>query len=238
MKLAGGLLLLTSAAASAQWPGDQKIPLVQYPSVPHQATMLDAFIPKEWTLAAKAAGDINGDKLSDAVLVLHMTSPRNRIAPSFAPDTRYDTNPFMLVVALARKGGGYELGAANHALIPRRENPNQEEPFEQVSIANGTLKVKMQQFLEAGGWRLAKIAYTFRWRDGGLKLIGFDRDALIKDTGETEVISINYVTRQKRIATGTMAGDETRKRTVTLPGKPLLDLTQIGDGIMFEPDER
>jgi hypothetical protein len=234
MMLAGGLLLLLAA----QWPGDQKIPPVRYPDLPRHAATLAAFLPKGWKLTDKTVGDLNGDKIPDAALAIWMDDPRNKIHPSYDPKTRYDTNPMMLVVLFASKAGGYDLAVANRKLIPRPENPNQDPPFNGVSIANGVLHVKMHEFLEAGGWWLGKMSFAFRWQDGALRLIGYDRDGIIKPTGATDVASINYPERRMIVKTGTMAGDAIEEtKTVTLPGKPLLTIDQVGDGLQFDPDE-
>src|SRR5437764_999325 len=85
----------------------------------------------------------------------------------------------MLVVLFGNRSGGYDLAVANHKLIPRRVNPNQDPPFNGVTIANGVLRVKMHEFLEAGGWRMGTNSFAFRWQDGTLRLIGYDRDAII-----------------------------------------------------------
>jgi hypothetical protein len=230
--------LIFLAAAAAQWPGDQKIPPVRFPQIPHHAATLNAFVPKGWKLTQKATGDLNGDRIPDAALAIWMDDPRHRIHPSFDPKTRYDTNPMMLIVAFGGKGGGYDLTVANHTLIPRRENPNQDPPFNGLSIANGVLHVKLHEFLDAGGWWLGKMSFAFRWQDGALRLIGYDRDGIIKNTGATDVASVNYPARRMIVTTGTMAGDAPDEtKTVTLANKPLLTIDQVGDGLMFDPDE-
>jgi hypothetical protein len=237
MTLAGALLLV-AASASAQWPGDQKMPPIRYPVLQRHAAALDGFVPSGWRLQDKAVGDLNRDGLPDAVVVLWMHDPRNRIHPSYDPKHRYDTNPLMLVVALGRKSAGYDLAAASHTLIPRRVNPNQDQPYNGVSIAGGVLRVKMHEFLEAGGWRSGTNSFAFRWQDGALRLIGYDRDSIIKNTGATEVVSVDYPARRMVVKTGTMAGDIADvTRTTTLPSKPLLTLEQVGDGLQFEPGE-
>ena len=235
MTPAGGLVLLLAA----QWPGDQKIPPVHYPNLPHYAATLAGFVPRQWKLTDKAIGDLNGDHIPDAALAIWMDDPQNKIRPSYDPKTRYDTNPMMLVVVFGRKSGGYDLAAANHKLIPRRENPNQDPPFNGVSIANGVLHVRMHEFLEAGGWWLGKKSFAFRWENGALRLIGYDRNGIIKPTGATDVVSVNYPARRVVVTVGTMAGDEPDEtKTVTLPKKPLLTLDQVGDGLIFDPDEQ
>jgi len=230
---AAGLLVLLAA----QWPGDQKIPPVHYPVPPRHAATVNGFVPKGWKLTEKALGDLNGDRIPDAALVLWMADPANRIHPSFDPKTRYDTNPLMLVVAFGSKSGGYDLALANHRLIPRRTNPNQDPAFNGVAIANGVLRVKMHEFLEAGGWRSGTCSFAFRWEGSALRLIGYDRDAIIKDTGATEVVSANYPARRLVVTTGTMAGDTPdQTKTIALPAKPRLTLDEVGDGLMFEPE--
>ena len=230
---ARGLLLL----AAAQWPGDQKIPPVRYPELPRHTATLTAFVPKQWKLTDKALGDLNGDRIPDAALAIWMDDPRNKIHPSYDPQTRYDTNPMMLIVAFGSKSG-YDLAVANHNLIPRRENPNQDPAFNGVSITNGVLHVKMHEFLEAGGWWSGEMSFAFRWQDGALRLIGYDRDGVVKPTGATDVASVNYPARRMIVKTGSMAGDAPdQTKTITLPNRPLLTIDEVGDGLEFDPDE-
>ncbi len=234
MMLTGGLLLLLAA----QWPGDQKVPPVRYPELVRHAATVNAFVPKGWKLTDKALGDLNGDRIRDAALAIWMDDPRNRIHPSYDLKTRYDTNPMMLLVLFGAKDGGYDLVVANHKLIPRRENPNQDSPFNGLSIANGVLRVKMHEFLEGGGWWLGKMSFAFRWQHGALRLIGYDRDGIIKNSGATDVASVNYPARRMMVKSGTMAGDAADEiKTITLPNKPLLTIDEVGDGLEFDPDE-
>lgn len=236
MKAAIALLLLTSGG-SAQWPGDEDIPAVAVPSLPKQAATIRGFVPKGWLLEANATGDLNGDKRPDVALVLHMDDPRNRIASPMDPERRYDTNPRLLIVAFGRPGNGYELAVADHKLIPRLESPSQDDPFDEVSIKASVLGVKMHHFMSAGGWEAGGSSYSFRWRDGGFKLIGFDRDTVMRNTGETNEVSINYLTGRKLLKKGNIGSDRQTERWVTVPKKPLLHLAQIGDGLMFDPDK-
>ena len=107
MKLPGGILLLLSSATAAQSPGDEP-PAVNYPNIPAESAALTDIVPKGWILESKATGDLNGDRLPDAALVLHMHDPGNFVSSDWDPDHKYDSNPRMLVIAFARKAGNYE----------------------------------------------------------------------------------------------------------------------------------
>jgi len=238
MRLAGGLLLLLAGSALAQSPGDAEVPPVTYPEIVREARTAEAFIPRGWKLQARALGDLNRDGLRDAALVARMTDKRNLVVSDWDPAQKYDSNPYMLIVAFARKAGGFELAAADHKLIPRLENQNQDEPFDEVAIVNGTLRVKMHLFMSAGGWQMGGSAYTFRWQDGDFKLIGFDRDSVMRNSGETEEVSINYLTGRKELKKGNIGTDRQTTRTLKITKRPLLDLKDVGDGLMFDPDER
>ena len=85
MRIAGALLLLAATAAFAQTPGGElKIPPVKYPAPPKRAATAEKFAPKGWLVEAKATGDLNGDALPDAALVLHLNNPKNWVSPPWA----------------------------------------------------------------------------------------------------------------------------------------------------------
>ena len=227
-------LAVLAAPAAAQWPGDEDIPAVAAPTVPRTATRAEGFVPRGWKLVDKAAGDLNGDGKPDVALVIRKDDPKNRITTEWSATGRLDTNPWMLLAAFAA-AKGYELKLSDHRLIPRHDNPNADDEFDDVAIERGALKVKMHVFLSAGGWDAGGTAYTFRWMDGGFKLIGFDRDNVHRGSGETREVSINYLTGRKLVKTGKIESDRQSSRWSTIPKAPLIDLTAIGNGLEFVP---
>jgi hypothetical protein len=58
---------------------------------------------------------------------------------------------------------------------------------------------------------------------------------VIKKTGDTEVISIDYLAGRKEVTTGNLAKSKESKKRYNLPSKDLVDLTQMGDGLSSSP---
>ena len=60
----------------------------------------------------------------------------------------------------------------------------------------------------------------------------------MRNSGETEEVSINYLTGRKVLKTGTIESDAQKTTESRIARKPLIDLTAIDDGLMFDPDEQ
>jgi hypothetical protein len=78
-------------------------------------------------------------------------------------------------------------------------------------------------------------AFTFRWQDGALRLIGYDYSDVGRNTGETVDVSINFLTHRARIATGNIERDDEDVRWTQIDRRPLLEIGEIGDGLAFDP---
>ncbi len=220
------------------------LPPVRYPPLPAEAVSAKGFVPRGWTLETEASGDLDGDGKPDLALVLHMADPANVVKNEggLCGET-LDTNPRILAVALARSGGGYRLVAQDHRLVPRRDNACAEDWLAKdgeggsggVTIARGNVVVTLGRFMSAGGWGMGSTAFTLRWREGAMRLIGFDVHNVQRNSGETSALSINYFTRKVRIEHGTIDSDKVTVRWSRLPGSGLPTLDAIGDGLAYDP---
>ncbi len=230
-------LLLTALTASAQ---ELRIPPVDYPVLPARATTADGFLPSGWRIEEQLSGDLNGDKRDDLVLVLRQQDPRNIVEHDGFGISPLDSNPRMLAIAFAGPAGGYTLAAQNHTLITRHEAPNLSDVFEDgpgVSIVRGTLRTTLYFFSNAGSWSTGSASFTFRWQDGAFALIGYDNSSLMRNSGHTESLSINYATRRVRYTEGSIDSDEDSVRWETLTSPRRWTLETVGDGSAFQPLE-
>ena len=237
LALGGGIFPATSVLAQ-----DLAIPDVVYPSLPKRAVSAGRFVPAGWRLEAQTSGDLNQDRIDDLAFVIRQESSDNIIAnPEGFGEDPFNTNPRIFAVAFrTQPGGDYALQLENHRLIPRRTNPSAEDPFDKddgISIARGTVKVRLRWFMSAGGWETFIAAYTFRHRRGRFELIGYDRDELHRGSGATKGVSINYLTQKMETKTGSIEDQATKVRRRSLPQRPaLLTVGDIGDGLEFDPN--
>ena len=241
--LFAAVLLLPPSVTQSR---DGEPPPVTYPVIAASGVDAKAFVPAGWTLEQQQAGDLNGDGLSDLALAFHQQGPRNIIPnPSGFCGETLDTNPRILAVALAQPGGGYRLAMQNHSLVPRRDNPCADDWFSAdgvigggIAIKHGALQVALSLFMSAGGWDMGSSAFTFRWQQGALRLIGFDSSNTQRNSGEMQTLSINYLTRRIRTGRGSIENDREKVRWSTLPAGALLTIDQVGDGMTFNPERR
>jgi len=214
------------------------VPDVHYPNLLAQAMNAEGFVPNGWRLESQQADDLNGDGRPDLILVMRQQDPANVIRNDDGlGENPLDTNPRILVVAFARDGGGYALALQNHALIPRHDIPTIEDMLSEggVSTLRGTLRVTLHFWANAGSWSMGNTTYTFRWQNGRFELIGYDSDSVMRNSGASESLSINYSTGKVKRSVGNMQDD---KETVTwekLPSSRRRTLDEVGDGSAFDP---
>ncbi|MEN3748522.1 hypothetical protein TPR58_15205 [Sphingomonas sp. HF-S3] len=235
------VLLLPALVASIS--GVQDLPPVTYPKLAPTAANAEGFVPKGWRIESRDSGDLDGDGLPDLALALKQQDPANIVANKGLCGDRIDTNPRILVVALAQRGGGYRLAVQNHSLIPRYDHACAEDWFASegvtgggMEVVRGTVRIRLGRFMSAGGWGMGATTYTFRWQQGALRLIGYDYTNVQRNTGEMDTQSINYLTRRMKTSTGSISDDAQKTRWSTIPARPLLTIDQVGNGMDFDPD--
>jgi hypothetical protein len=233
------IVLALGLAAAVARADDLTPPDVTYPTLAAHATEAEGFAPVGWQIETKLSGDLNGDGVDDLVLVLREQDPANVLANPDGPGVEeLDTNPRILAVALGRSGGGFDLAAANHTLIPRTTEPNLDDYLEPdaITIKRGALHVRLHLFANAGGWGTSNPTFTFRLQHGNLELIGYDSSSVNRGSGAMTNVSVNYATGKMKLSTGSIEDDALKAHWKTLPKRPPPTIDQIGDGIEFDPE--
>lgn len=195
-------------------------------ALPVCAADFSAYVPKDWKIVKSATGDLNGDGKPDAVLVLQGRNQSKIIANEGMGSPELDTNPRMLKV-LFKQEKGYRTAVENTTLIPSEGSmatPCLADPFSDVSIDKGRLKVSLEYWLSCGSWWMSSSEYIFRYENKRFRLIGYEYDSLHRATGEIEGRSDNYLTGKRKTITGgnefEPSRDKPKSRWRNLEAKP------------------
>jgi hypothetical protein len=210
-------------AAFAQDDDWAKPTKADYPSVPTVGSRIADFVPAGFAIAKSVTGDLNADGVADAAVHIKGTS-KKFLNPNDGLGTDiYDTNPRILLVLVRDKAAGtYRLAEQSNTFIIPPDSPVRAEPFSDMSIRNGVLRLDFELWQSAGGWGRTDASYKFRYRGDEFQLIGADITELMRNTGETETRSYNFLTNRLKISTGNFT-DNKKEKVVwkTLPRREL-----------------
>ncbi|GIZ15242.1 hypothetical protein [Capnocytophaga catalasegens] len=183
-----------------------------------KAKSIDEFVPKGWELILTKTGDLNHDKLEDAVLIIEKNDKNNIRKNDFLGPEYLNLNPRVLLVLFKQKDNSYLLADKNDkgfiesqgnidtpALLDPLENDN-------IYIEKNCLKIKFHYFFSAGSWSVTNITYTFKFQNNTFKLIGLDSDTFMRNSGEEEMFSVNFLTNKIKITTGKNMFDDTENK--------------------------
>lgn len=199
-----------------------------YPVIIEMAASCEGFAPSSFKLMEKSEGDLNGDGKPDCVAVFIGTDKRFQNKNEGLGEEVFDTNPRILTVGFGAVGGGFKLHTQNNNFIVSAETPTQTEPFQGITIEKGVLKFVFEEFYSAGSWTSGSRRYTFRYQNGEITLIGVEKTAVHRASGDIETRSYNFMTGKMSIDKGHISDDGTGKvrwRKFTL--KPLPTLRNV-----------
>ena len=236
-----GTGLLASACFAAAAFAHPDIPPVDYPQIPERADDAAGFVPPGWRLEHEQRGRLDGDDRPDLLLLLRMDAAANRIEHDGMGASPFDTNPRMLVVALA-DGDGYRRVVADHRFIPRPHSPVYDDvlgdsPGDAIRIAeNRVFTITLTSWASAGSWSSTSRSFGFRFQDGCARLVGFDEHDLHRGSGEITERSDNFLSGRGWTRSGHISDEgEAPKRWRRLPRRNVICLGDIGDGFGFQP---
>ena len=191
-----------------------------YPKIKTDGQSISNFIPSKWKLLASAKGDLNGDKKDDIAFVIQYKDSVLIEKIEFEEKDTVITQPRILILAffnpILKK---YELVEQSNSFILNHDNPNMEEPFQNINITKGVLRLDFAIFMNAGGWGIWNNSYVFRYQENEFKLIGADYNYINRGSGETENRSYNLLTKKVKISNESISGDKVKEKTTLRPFK-------------------
>lgn len=233
-----GLVLWTTAGSDSAHAVD----VVPTPKLklPARAVKLESFAPEGWALERKIMGDLNGDGVEDAVLILHGTDTDNIILNATGGSSdALDTNPRVIVGLTAGedgKGKTYSLAFQATDLIPRRDSPNLDEPLGEVTIEDGVLVVGLHFWTSSGAWPGSETTFRLKLEPECLSMVGYENVETQRVSKETDGVSINYLEGYVETIKSKGAGKSGFKvQRSRLEKKPLVCVDDIGNGWDYDP---
>ena len=194
-----------------------------YPNLPKSGQSINDFVPQGWETVGKAQGDLNGDKIEDYALVIKANLTKFLNKNDGLGSDPFDTNPRILVI-LFKDADGYKIGKQSNTFIVAPDSPTMSEPFQDVKIKNGVLELSFELFSSAGSWSMTSSSYRFKFLNGEFVLIGADKTDSMRNSGEMESRSYNFLTSKLKVSTGNFSSDRQKVRWKTYRLKKLKTL--------------
>lgn len=173
---------------------------------------IEDIIPEGW-ICASNNGDMNNDGIED-------------IAAIFYPPAK-ELNP-ILAIYWGGENGTFKLWNQFDNTLPGQEYEYAIPEYSVEVTKKGILKLNHSIFHSAGGWAHTQHTELFRYQDGDFYLIGSDENTIIRNTGDVEEVSINYLTGKQKTRQYN-ATNERRKAKETwtnIQKKPLKPLSE------------
>jgi hypothetical protein len=204
-------LLLTSVLAS--FGQDFKMPTeADYPKLEKIGQKVEDFVPRNWNVMARECGDLNGDKAQDCVLIVKGKDAKFLNKNEGLGADVFDTNPRMLLILFKNPSANrFELIEQSNSFIFVPDSPTMSEPFQSVKIKNGVVQLDFELWYSAGSWGTTQASYKFKYMNNEFALIGADKTESMRNTGETETRSYNFLTGKMNVTTGNFSSDKKGK---------------------------
>lgn len=190
-----------------------------YPNINKQGQDIHSFIPNGWKLLDLTQGDLNKDNHDDAALIIQHKDSVSVIKKELEFSNIVITQPRILIILFYNPTTNqYQLAEKSNSFILNHDNPNTEDPYQDISINKGVLKIDFHIFMNMGGWVMSNNTYRFRFQDNDFALIGAAYYYVNRRSGETENRCYNFVTNKVKASTGTIESDKqkTSKRTLNI----------------------
>jgi hypothetical protein len=104
--------------------------------------------------------------------------------------------------------GSFTLAEQSNTFIIAPFSPVHDEPIREISIAENVLKIDFTLWQSAGSWSTTDASYRFRFSNGVFQLIGADRFDSMRNSGETEERSYNFLTHKVKITKGNFESEK------------------------------
>ena len=170
--------------------------------------------------STEAVGDLDKDGVKDLVIIATPDFKENFIVDD--GDT-LDANVPILAIFKGKKDGSFAPWRQYDEALPPKPGFFQSIDFTLDINDRGVLTVGLDYFSSAGSWASTNCSFVYRFQNGDFYLIGEDNNSYMRNSGEADNYSYNYLTHKKQHVKFNVFNDKVKPRETwsNLPRKPL-----------------
>ena len=174
---------------------------------------------RAWS-STEAVGDLDKDGVKDLVIIATPDFKENFIVDD--GDT-LDANVSILAIFKGKKDGSFAPWRQYDEALPPKPGFFQSIDFTLDINDRGVLTVGLDYFSSAGSWASTNCSFVYRFQNGDFYLIGEDNNSYMRNSGEADNYSYNYLTHKKQHVKFNVFNDKVKPRETwsNLPRKPL-----------------
>ena len=189
-------------------------------NISQATTSYDLTTLRSWG-ATEQHGDVNRDGIDDIVMIATPHFQEMMIVNELG-DT-VDTNKPVFSVFFGNGHGGYSCRFQSDSVLPARDDAYHFLDFGLEVNDKGVFSISIGHFSSVGGWGNTNEKYVFRYQNDDFYLIGEDNDYFMRNSGEGERTSINYLTHRKQVVKYNAFDDSVKpkEKWTRIPNQPL-----------------
>ena len=145
---------------------------------------------------SETLGDLNKDGVKDLVIIATPDNKEHFIVTE--DEDTVNANKPILAIFKGSKNGSFSYWRLYEDALPIQSSSFVIFDFSLTITDRGTLQVSIDSFATAGTWYSNTVSYVYRFQNGDFYLIGEDNNSYMRNTGDGDTYSYNYLTHKKQ----------------------------------------
>ena len=162
-----------------------------------QGTSVEDIVPAGW-LHQESQGDLNKDGITDLVVIATPNYEENLLRRD--DGYVYNFNQPILAIYFGDAQGLFRQWRQYDNVIPADDNEFCRHDIVLEVTPRNTLRIAIGMWCSAGSYGTSTDTYTYRYQNGDFYLIGKDSEETQRNTGESTIVSENYLTWKRQVS--------------------------------------
>ena len=168
---------------------------VQAQGLEQQGLSAEQIVPSGWQ-HKEALGDLNKDGITDLVVMATPDYEENLLRRE--DGYVYNFNQPILAIYFGDVQGLFRQWRQYDNVIPADDSEYCQHDIVFEITSRNTLRIAIGVWCSAGSYGTSINTYTYRYQNGDFYLIGMDSEEMQRNTGESILVSENYLTWKRQ----------------------------------------